>query len=327
MNAFELKYLSNNQLDQLLKESVIKEREILTVILEHIVEVDRRKLYLTFAYPNLFEYLTKHIGYSAGSAHRRIDAARLSKEVPEVISKLEDGSLNLAQVGLLQKSVRQCQFENKAKVALQTKKRIVEAISKKSFNESQVLVNQSLNISTKELPKITHQQNESVRFEVTLTKSQWDKLVRMRELLSNSLPNGTWDQVLEYISDKVIVQKSPKAERTTEAKKTNKAKRKTVSKNETQNDNRSSKVDKLEVRKARTPLAKSVRDHVLKRDECCQYQDQQTGKVCGSKWHLHIDHIQPVWANGSNNIKNLRILCANHNLEIYRQQAGVFQRV
>lgn len=176
MNTFELQKISNNDLDQTLKQAVKKERELSSEILLHIAEVDRRKLFLTLAYPNLFEYLTKHIGYSAGSAQRRIDAARLSKEVPEVISKLEDGSLNLAQVGLLQKSVRQCQLENKTKVNTQVKKQLVESICKKSFTESQVLVSQSLNISTKELPKVTHQQNESVRFEVTLTKSQWAKL-------------------------------------------------------------------------------------------------------------------------------------------------------
>ena len=60
--------------------------------------MERRKLHLTFGYSSLFDYLTKCIGYSNGSAQRRIDAARLADDTPEVIDKLESGELNLAQV-------------------------------------------------------------------------------------------------------------------------------------------------------------------------------------------------------------------------------------
>ncbi|OYZ24001.1 MAG: hypothetical protein B7Y39_02985 [Bdellovibrio sp. 28-41-41] len=33
--------------------------------------------------------------------------------------------------------------------------------------------------------------------------------------------------------------------------------------------------------------------------------------------------IQPVWANGTNQLENLRLLCAGHNQEIYRWQANI----
>ncbi|MBC7465351.1 MAG: HNH endonuclease [Bdellovibrio sp.] len=249
MHASDFKKLSNTELDQTLKQAVRKERQLLSEILLHMVEVDRRKLFLTLAYPNLFDYLTKHIGYSAGSAQRRIDAARLSKE---------------------------------------------------------------------ESPKVTHQQNESVRLEVTLTKAQWGKLNQMRELLSSSLPSGSWDEVLEYVSDKVITQKSPKTKITVDAPNNHSNEKDSIQTQHTK---------ETDMRRARKPLVRSVRHQILKRDQCCQYQDQKTGKVCGTKWHLHADHIQPVWAEGSNDAKNLRILCASHNLEIYRSQAGISRRI
>src|SRR6476469_4288027 len=102
-----LQKLSNEELDLNLKSLVLKEREILSSILEHICEIDRRKFYLKMAYSSLFDYLTKHLGYSAGSAQRRIDAARLLREVPELCEKLESGTLNLSQVSLVQKAIRQ----------------------------------------------------------------------------------------------------------------------------------------------------------------------------------------------------------------------------
>lgn len=58
-----LNTISDSTLDLNLKNLALKEREILL----HIAEIDRRKLYLSLAYPNLFDYLTKHIGYSNGS--------------------------------------------------------------------------------------------------------------------------------------------------------------------------------------------------------------------------------------------------------------------
>lgn len=67
----------------------------------------------------------------------------------------------------------------------------------------------------------------------------------------------------------------------------------------------------------------SLKLQVLQRDQCCQYKDQKTGKVCGSKWNLQVDHLQPRWAQGANELSNLRVLCANHNQEVYRQQAGL----
>ena len=77
--------MTNSELEKSLKALVAREREILHDILEKIAEVDRRKLFLARGYPNLFEYLTGEIGLASASAQRRIDAVRLSHEVPEVI--------------------------------------------------------------------------------------------------------------------------------------------------------------------------------------------------------------------------------------------------
>jgi DNA-directed RNA polymerase subunit F len=73
---------------------------------------------------------------------------------------------------------------------------------------------------------------------------------------------------------------------------------------------------------ARTAIPAAVQRAVFTRDKCCQYQHRSSGKRCGSRWQLQIDHIQPVWAKGSNDPSNLRVLCAKHNRHIYLQQRG-----
>lgn len=82
------------------------ERKIIHLVLECIVEIGRRKIYLQQAYPSLFEFLTTKYGYSAGAAMRRIEGARLLNQWPEIASKLEDGSLNLSQLAKAAQSFR-----------------------------------------------------------------------------------------------------------------------------------------------------------------------------------------------------------------------------
>jgi hypothetical protein len=356
-----LNKLSNQNLHLSLVSVCKSEREILSQAILHIVEVERRKLYLTFGFPSLFEYLTKNIGYSNGSAQRRIDAARLSFDAPEVIDKIESGELNLAQVSLLQKSIREVQVTSKHKVDADTKSDLIEQLTNKSYAESEILVAQTLEIKPKEFAKEKHQSDESVRLEVTLSKAQWAKLVKMRELLSHSLPNGSgWDQALEYAADKVIKQKDKtrlikKALKENSDEPTAKSKESTaeiISSLEKSNEstfksdepgldskNKTLKQDSeipanIESNAganlfrpcSRAHIPMSPQRQVFHRDQCCQYKDKITGKKCTTTWQLTIDHIQPVWAGGKNEPENLRILCAAHNQEIYRRQARVSTR-
>lgn len=83
-----VKMLTDNELNLTIKNLASEERKLTKDILLHIAEVDKRRLYLRMAYPSLYEYLTKEIGYSEGSAQRRIDAARLISKLPEVTNKI-----------------------------------------------------------------------------------------------------------------------------------------------------------------------------------------------------------------------------------------------
>ncbi|MBC7467445.1 MAG: HNH endonuclease [Bdellovibrio sp.] len=305
---FSIRKLTNSDLDLNLKKLVVNERELLVELLKHIAEVDRRKLHLTFAYPSLFEYLTKHIGYSNGSAQRRIDAARLANDVVQLGSNLETGQINLSQVTLLQKAIRQVQIESGTKINASTKVELIHELKGKTFSESEIIVSKAFDLQIKTAAKTSHQQDESVRFEVTLTKEQFQKIEQMRQLLSNSLPNGSWDQVLEFLADKVIA-KNEKINLKANAINSNKLLK-----------NKSEQMNSINFQHARSAVKKSIQDEIFLRDEVCHYTDKVTNHKCGSKWNLNLDHIKPIWAGGTNDPDNLRVLCANHNRHIYKQQ-------
>ena len=94
--------MTNDQLLLQTKTLVQKERNINIQVLQHLQEIEKRKLYLDRGFPSLFEYAVKELGYSHSAAYRRIKAMRLCRDVPQATSKIKTGSLNLTTASKLQ---------------------------------------------------------------------------------------------------------------------------------------------------------------------------------------------------------------------------------
>ncbi|NCN42230.1 hypothetical protein GW916_13385 [bacterium] len=97
-----LKILKDGELLKQTKELVRNERQLLTQILQHLREVERRKLFSELGYQSLFEYAVKELNYSEGQAGRRIQAMRLLKELPQLESKIASGTLSLSNISQAQ---------------------------------------------------------------------------------------------------------------------------------------------------------------------------------------------------------------------------------
>ena len=58
----------------------------------------------------------------------------------------------------------------------------------------------------------------------------------------------------------------------------------------------------------------AVRREVWRRDQgCCSYVDRHTGRRCGSRFFLELDHIVPVARGGAAEARNLRLRCSAHH--------------
>ena len=203
-----LRNFSLTELDQRMKTLAQKERDVLHEVLLTIKEIDSRKTYLELGFASLFEYLVQGIGYSEGSAQRRIDAARLLKEVPQMAEKIQSGEIKLNQISLLQKAAREVFKTQSVKVSAQDKMELLNNLSSKSHSESQKEIASFFDLPVIEDAKQKVQGNESVRLEFTLSKEAFKKLKEAQEHLSHSVSTTDLATFLEYVCDKIIKQKT-----------------------------------------------------------------------------------------------------------------------
>ena len=314
----ELRRLSNSELHNSFKVSGQGERQALKNVLLHVIETDRRQMYFDYDCPSLFAYMTTVMGYSNGPAQRRIDAARLSYEVPQLVETIHAGDLNLDQVRLVQQSIRQVAKENNEVVSASQKIEVFNQIAGKSVAESEVIVAQSLNVKPRKSVIVQRQGDGSVRMELSFTPEQWARQEEMRTLLSHSLPTGSWDDVYDYLAGTVIQQKSKNIEKRKYAKKVEAQPMEDATICNWGNEQFNSNLPPV-----RKTIPLEIQRQVFQRDQVCQHVNQKTGNKCKSKWQLQIDHIIGIWAGGDNSLENLHLHCANHNRAKYKQEAGI----
>jgi hypothetical protein len=452
--ANPLAKLTDQELELRLKDLATKERKILHAILEHIKEFETRKLYLARAYSSVFEYLVKELGYSNSAAMRRLEAARLLRDVPIVAEKIKEGSINLSQIGELSRALKEKEKLMGDKFTCEVKAELVHSISGKTTKETQKELAVALDIPVHEFEKQRMQQDETLRIEITLNKAQLEKLQHCKNLASHLLMqnfygDSSWATLFKVLADQYLNKRkmNQKSSLAVSNKESNEIEKGTpgIGKASMGKDSLSNSVQiplvEVEVEAgARTDLVETpfarfevlknllgttveeiekpailvetpfkgsemaslesetqanqnemcvanssnftssemkdshfteivystgvscdnscgpigasskwdsspaipnpiadaaihnriykkvtplLRRTVLLRDGCCQYLDALTGKKCGSKFGLEVDHKTSQWAGGKHTLANLHTLCRKHNSYKYSLESGV----
>lgn len=186
-----LRHLTNSTLRKDSMNAALKEKEATAVLLHHIKEVDRRKLYCDWKYSSLFEWCVKELGLCEGSAHLRITAARLLQEIPEIEKRIEEGSLTLSNISQINQYCRQNKIhdiEEKKELLLQ-----VENLSKKETEKK------LFSISGKEKPvKETKSRISESKSKVSLVLSDetLEALKEVKDLLGKDVSSDELIQLM-----------------------------------------------------------------------------------------------------------------------------------
>lgn len=175
---------------------VQKERECTGQLLHHLREIDRRKLFSELKCSSLFDYCTRVLGYSEGSAQRRIVASRLLNDLPEIEEKIEAGSLSLMNIASAvsffnQESVKTPELKREVLYQLENLTR--KDCEKKLFE-----------LSGREIPVREEKRRisqDSLKVSMILSDKTVEKLQEVRGLIQKTLTN---EELIDFMADIVI---------------------------------------------------------------------------------------------------------------------------
>jgi hypothetical protein len=125
---WNLKAVPDDVLLRRLSDLVDRSRQLDADVVEHIAEVDARKLYAREAVPSMFAYCVQVLRLTEFEAYLRITAARASREHPMLLVMLRDGRLHLTAVARLASHLSAKNSEALLKRAANRSKREIEEL-------------------------------------------------------------------------------------------------------------------------------------------------------------------------------------------------------
>ena len=313
-----MKNLTNPDLVKTLKELVGEERKMTALILDHLAVAQDRKLYLDYGYSNLHEFCVEYLGYTSGSAHRRISAMWLMKSVPEVREKLVTGDLSLTVAAQTQTF-----FFGQAKaskpVPRAKKVELLKAMEKKSVKACERMLLE-LDPETVKPDKARAVTDELTELRLTVDQGFMRDLQDLKNLYSHSQPCISNQEVFRLAMKELLLKKDPARGRSkskSQAKAKSDASEVSVAPASDQPSHDASAPSAGRVfvncensRRVPPTLARAV---WLKSESKCCFVSPITGQRCGSQRFLECDHVIPFSKGGKTVLENLQLLCDQHN--------------
>jgi hypothetical protein len=231
---------------------------------------------------------------------RRIDAMRLLQDFPEVEEKIQQGQLTLSTAARAQS------FFKKETVELEKKKEVIAALENKSTREAEKTLlqfSQTPAVHFQEKIKPVTPELSEVRFYAN--EELLDQLEKLKGLLAHAHPEMNTGELIAYLARLGLERLDPASSapnQSTEFPPTTPSRPITDSAP-------SGSTSPL----SRRPPLRNIRE-VWRRDGGrCGWKDLKTGRVCGSRFRIQVDHIKPWALGGDHSSFNLRCLCALHN--------------
>ncbi len=307
-------------------------------LIDLLQELDRYKIHYKMGYRSLFEYCTKGLHLSESISYSLINVARKSKEIPELKIEIQKGSLSLSKA---KKITSVLTTENKSKwldlaksVPQSSLEREVAKITQRDIGISKMkFINDSLEVKEK---MVVHKKADvRVQLQVGISEDLMLKLRRAQDVICQKRQKSTGlESVLEEMvafylekQDPLELAKKSALRKTSEregkrAKPTKELKKPHPKRSCERVSGDRSKILKegrsgvISLRRKRTISA--VRKHQIyfKWKGQCSYTDER-GERCLETRFLDIHHIHPVSKGGTDDLKNLTLLCKGHHRMIH----------
>lgn len=333
--------LSDDELLRSARNKKRQESECTLEMIEHIREVDRRRLYASLKYTSLYHYVTKDLGYSEREAYDRINAMRTIREMPSIESKVVEGRISLTALAQATSAIRaETKIARTEHGTLPTKERkmqLIEAVEGLSRREAQGTLQKLTGLDL--TPKETFRaKGDLFEIKMTIGPELNEKLKKLKGWLAHSNPDLSTSALIEKLCDDAIAahekrlqttrksaakisqpdkERSGKAARSDQGVQSDKDLRSDKDVRSDKGSRSGKKPSVSEVQKRISLKARVKKQVWLRAHSRCE--------KCGSTHALQIDHISPLVRNGSNAPDNLRLLCRSCNQRAAIETLGITQ--
>jgi hypothetical protein len=298
-------------------ESLIRqEREILTNVLHHLREIERRRLFSSLGYKSLFDFTVKRLGYPEDQAYRRISAMKLLKELPEIEEKINQGQISLTHIGLAHSLFKHEKKVLQKEMSYEQKLSIFDQIANKSVREAErITLSLSSTLSVAKKDRVTSVSESLIEMKFTASADLREKIDCLKGWLAHTNPNLTLGELFEKLCDLGLQEWDP-------SKTAAPRKRRVINRSLRNSCDVSigiacgvgKSIAVASGGSSTKSLAQIKREVFLKANSKCE--------KCGSSYALEIDHVQPLALGGSNEPGNLRLLCRSCNQRAAIQKLG-----
>jgi 5-methylcytosine-specific restriction endonuclease McrA len=311
-----LSLVSDHDLLERMPHLVLAERGSTANVIQHLVEIDRRRIYLDAACRSLACYCIERLGYSEDEAGKRVRVAELARRIPRALEELRSGAIHLTGLWLLapvlsEENAAELLAEARQKTRRQIEELIARRFPKPDLPERVCPEPEQLPMPAPGRPDAPANPSSPAKSAkiAPLSESRWSlqlsigaelkaKIDEARKLLSHAVPNGDLETLIERAVDALLEQETKR------------------------------RFGAEKPRKRRLPKPGSrhipvdlVRE-VTKRDGGqCTFVDEN-GNRCSAREHLTIEHRQPFALGGATTADNLCLLCAAHNRHTARKVFG-----
>ena len=312
--------LSDEQLLSAVQRLAATERRATAALIESLMELDARRLYLGAGCSSLFTYCTQVLHLAEGAAYNRIEAARAARRFPPIIEALADGSLTLTAVRLLAphltadnhlgvlasaRHMRKADIERL--VASLHPKADVPAVIRKlpeprraapdartttpvmPVAQIPIVGTQAATAPSSPRPNVTALAPDRYKVQLTISRETHEKLRRVQALARHTIPSGDPAEIF----DRALTLLLRELERRRCAETSSPRSSRTAS-------------------EGSRYIPAAVKREVWRRDEGqCAFVG--TAGRCRERGFLEFHHVQPYAAGGAATAANLQLRCRPHN--------------
>ncbi len=248
---------------------------------------------------------------------------KLVKEMPQFEEKIESGELSLSVAADVQSFLNQ-EAKIERPYSLNAKIELVETCLGKSRRE--VEVEFARRNPEREKRETQHSiSHDRLRVSFSISKALNDKLNHLKDLLGHVDASMTTESLLEQLAELGLDKYDPARKAKYTAAREVRVRKMSRQTESTQTYEKSESPTKIDSSNVSTPVptsaAEVTRTRYIKVDERNRVFDDQrrcrfvsaSGRRCGSKRFLQLDHIKPFAQGGASEATNLRWMCGAHN--------------